>query len=422
MNEVVLTPEQKRQWTETMNLLGWVAPGFRHIFYRMLTQAHGEHSAIFTNEVPTAATDGYNMLVNPEWYFKRSLMERVFIAAHEIAHNFFEDVELLHRCAASGKVPMINGSTLPFEEDVMEVAADYRINALLVDSKIGKMPKSVDENGKETQIGCYNVKIATANDSIYDVYAKVYKQKKASGGKLGVKGFDKLLEPGKSMGKQAASAAAARNGQQWAIEIAIARDLQERAQGGCPGALSRMFEDLLEPKVPWTEHIRTIFARKLGADMYDWRRPDRRFIVQDIHLPSRRGASAGWIAIWADTSGSISQADFRTYLGEFSGIIDEVNPRRLTVYWCDCDLHQTDELAEPGELAELQVRGVKGGGGGTSMLPVLDAIAQEQDAPECFIGFTDGDVKFPNVPPDYPFVWASVSDHTYPFGDVVRIK
>src|ERR1700731_2295437 len=303
----------------------------------------------------------------------------------------------------------------------MQASGDDRINALVIQSKIGVMPKTFDKNGKQIQCGLYDENIATAADSVYDVYAKIYKQKKAKGGQ-GPKGFDKLLKPGKSTGKNPTSAANQRNQQQWAIEIAIARDLQQRAQGNMPGALSRMFEDLLDPKVLWTEMIRTLFARKLGQGNYDWRRPDRRFLMQDIHMPSRRGASAGWIAIWADTSGSISKEDFRTYLGEVASLIDEVNPRRLTVYWCDSAIHQTDEVAEPMDLADLKQRGVKGGGGGTSMMPVLDAIAEELEAPECFIGFTDGCVMFPHVPPSYPIIWATVAPTTYPFGDVVSIR
>jgi predicted metal-dependent peptidase len=420
--ECEVTPAQKKQWEDTVSLMGWKAPGFRHIFYRMLSQGNGELTAIFTKVIPTAATDGFNILVNPEWFFKLTLMERVFVTAHEILHNIYSDVELLHRCAASKKVPMTDGSSLPFEEDVMQLSADYRSNALLIQSKIGNMPKSYDHNGKTIQCGAYDPAIAGPNDSIYDVYKKVYKQKKANKNKLSGQGFDVLLAPGKSMGKQPQQAANSRNGQQWAIELSIARDLQQRAQGTMAGCLSRMFQDILEPKVPWTEHIRTLFARKIGQGNYDWRRPDRRFLMQDIHMPSRRGASAGWLAIWGDTSGSISHSDFRKYFGEFMGIVEEMNPRRLTAYWCDSRIHQVDEIAEPADLETLRHKGVKDGGGGTSMMPVLDEIAKEYEQPEALICFTDGYVTFPSIAPSYPIIWAMITDLTPPFGDVVRLK
>jgi predicted metal-dependent peptidase len=420
--ECDLTPEQQKAWKTTVSMLGWAAPGFRHIFYRLLSQGNGDYTAIFTRAIETAATDGCNILVNPDWFFALRLEERAFVLGHEIVHNVFGDVELGHRWRSAGKVVLKAGKTLPFDEEVMQLAADFRINDLLVTSKLGKMPRKAKEDGKEVQVGCWDTKIATAADSIYDVYAKLYKQKKQNGGKLGIHGFDKLLAPGKSMGKNPQTAANARNNQQWAIEMAVARDLQKRAQGTAAGILGRMFEDMLDPKIPWTEHIRTLFARKLGQGNYDWRRPDRRFLMQDIHMPSRRGASAGWLAIWGDTSGSISADDFKTYMGEFSGIIDEVNPRRLTVYWCDSRIHQVDEVAEPGDLEHLRAKGVKDGGGGTSMIPVLEELAKEYEQPEALICFTDGYVSFPRVQPAYPIIWASITDVQYPFGDVVRLK
>ena len=427
-NECEVTQQQRKQWNETVSLMGWKAPGFRHILYRLLSQGHGELTAIFTRDIPTAATDGCNVLVNPDWYFGldkvkgRTLQERVFVLAHEIMHNVFGDVELLHRCSTSGKVPQVNGGTLPFDNECMQLAADFRINAALIKSKIGLMPESYDDNGKPTQVGAYDLKIATEQDSIYDVYAKLFKKKKQNKGKLGIGMIGQMLAPGKSMGANPHTQAAQRNSQQWAIELAIAKDLQDRAQGSAAGCLSRIFQDLLDPKVPWTEMIRTLFARKLGQGNYDWRRPDRRFIVQDIHMPSRRGASAGWIAVWGDTSGSIAEADFRTYMGEFAGIVEDVNPRRLTVYWCDSRVHQVDEISEPMDLEHLKSKGVKDGGGGTDMHPVLDEIAKEYEQPDCLVCFTDGYVTFPMVAPSYPIIWASVSDVKYPFGDVVSIK
>src|SRR5262245_3266156 len=33
---VPITPEQKRKWEDTMSMMAWVAPGFRHILYKLL--------------------------------------------------------------------------------------------------------------------------------------------------------------------------------------------------------------------------------------------------------------------------------------------------------------------------------------------------------------------------------------------------
>src|ERR1035437_4911457 len=137
----VLTAAQEQQWGDTMSLLQWTAPGLRHLFYRLLTNNKGKYGAVMTRGVPVAATDAKNILINPDTFFKYSLQQRVFIVGHEIAHNFYDDVSFLARCVASQTVPIAGGKTLPFINDLMQKAMDYRINPLLRDSKIGRAPK-----------------------------------------------------------------------------------------------------------------------------------------------------------------------------------------------------------------------------------------------------------------------------------------
>lgn len=415
-----MTPQQKQAWGDTMSLMAWTAPGFRHLFYKLLANNDGEYAAVPTKSIPVAATDAKNILINPDRFFEMQLKERVFVIAHEVVHNVYGDVELLHRCFKAGKVPMHDGTELPFREDLMQKAMDYRINALLVDSRIGSMPKNRDING-ETQAGLYDTKIAGANDSVYDVYRKLYEDD-PDGDKQGKgpKGFDVVLSPGKSTGQNPNSHQ--RNQQQWAVQVGIAQTLEAmNAKGKLPAGLQRMFQDILEPEIPWTDHIQAILARRVGSGSYNWRRPDRRGLMNDICLPSRSGHGAGWIVVWGDTSGSIGEKQLNSYMAELSGIIEDVRPKRLTVIWCDAAIHRIDEMEEPSDLANCKSQGV-GGGGGTSCMPVFEWIAEGQEVPDMFIGLTDGYVDFPPVQPVFPVIWATVAPTKYPWGDVVEIK
>lgn len=415
-----LTATQRGQWGDTKSMMVWKAPGFQHLFLKLLVNNKGDYGALISRKVPVAATDGKNIILNPDAFFDSGdfgLPERTFVLGHEIVHNIYGDVELLHRCNASGKVPMHDGTSLPFDNEVMQKSMDYRINALLVDSKIGKMPM---KDGKPN--GCYDPKIAGPNDSVLDVYAKCYKKKK-DGEDIGPGGFDNLLPPGNSTGQKPGQAASQRNAQKWAVEVAAAQTLEQiRSQGKLAGSLQRMFKEILQPEIPWTDHIRGIFARRLGSGSYNWRRPDRRFIVRDLYMPSRSGHGAGWLVVWGDTSGSIGKGELERYLGELSGIIDDVRPRRLTVLWCDASIHHVDEVEDAGDLLRIKARGV-GGGGGTSCKPVFKWMQDSShEPPDMFIGFTDGAVTFPHKAPPFPVVWASVTDAAYPWGEVVHIN
>ena len=415
-----LTPKQEQQWGDTKSMMVWKAPGFQHLFLKLLVNNKGDYGALMSRQVPVAATDGKNIILNPDTFFDSGdfgLPERTFVVAHEVVHNIFGDVELLHRCASSGKVPQHDGTMLPFDAESFQKSMDYRINALLVDSKIGKMPM---KDGKPN--GCYDLKIAGPNDSVLDVYKKLYK-KKQENEDTGPGGFDKLLPPGNSTGQTPQQAAAQRNNQKWAVEVAAAQTLEQiRSQGKMAGSLQRMFKEIIQPEIPWTEHIKGIFARRLGSGSYNWRKPDRRFIVRDLYMPSRSGHGAGWICVWGDTSGSIGRGELETYMGELSGIIDDVRPRRLTVFWCDSRIHHEDEVEDAGDLMRIKARGV-GGGGGTSCNPVFKRMQQmSYEPPDCFMGFTDGFVTFPDKQPPFPVIWASTTDQKYPWGEVVRIN
>ena len=406
---IALTQAQKAEWDKTAALLQWTAPGFRHILYKLLNKTETGYGAVCTKSVPVAATDARNVLINPGPFFAYTLPERVFILSHEIVHNVFGDVEFMHRCKGSGTVPMDDGKTLPYRHGTMNKAMDYRINALLRDSKIGSPPKDC----------CLDDTIATAATSCTEAYKKVYEDEESGGKKTGpYQSFDVILAPGTSNGTTSQQ----RNQQAWATEIATAAALEAmKKQGHGKGALQRMFDSILNPVIPWTDHIRGIFNRKVGSGSYNWRRPDRRFIVRDIHMPSRSGNGANWVVCWGDTSGSIGPAELTRYLGELSGIIEDCKPKRLTVIWCDSSIHGVSELTDAADLVDLQQNGV-GGGGGTSVKPVFDWIADSTEKPDVFIGFTDGFVTFPRQMPDYECIWASTTNHTFPWGDVVRIN
>lgn len=415
-----LTPEQRQKWTDTMAMMTWTAPGFQHLLYKLLNAQNNtksDYAAVMTRDCGNAATDARNILVNPDWFFKLTLPERVFVLGHEIVHNVYSDVELLHRCATTGQVPMNDGTSLPFQNDLMQRSMDYRINALLIESRIGKPPKE----------GNFNEEIK-ANDSVLDVYKKTYEEEHPDGPGDGPGpgnnpgGFDNIMKPGSASGQNPNTHQ--RNPQQWAVEIATAQTVEAmRSQGKMAGALKRMFQTILEPEVPWIDHIETLINRTVGDGGIDWSQPHPYWGAYDFFVPGETGKGAGWIVVWGDTSGSRNDAELASNMAELAGIMEAVNPERLTVLWCDADINNVDELTDPADLAHIQARGT-GGGGGTDYEPVIDWIRDNGNGavPDLFVGFTDGYVSFPAREHPFPTIWASSTDRPYPFGQVVRVN
>jgi predicted metal-dependent peptidase len=402
ITHVVLSSEDKRKWIETRSALLWTAPAFTHLLFSMLNPSKGELAAIFTEDIPIAATDGSNLILNPKTFFKYSLGKRIFIVCHEIFHCMWNHCVLSRPFRENKKVKFLDGTSLPYDAHQMNIAMDLVINDALIVSKIGDFPEE----------GCHDTNIATYKDSFLDAYKKVYKKKPDGKG-----GFDVLLEPGSCDGKDPGQASQDRSEAAWGTAVAAAM-AAAKAQGKLPAALERLFTEVLEPVAPWQDLIRAFFARKVGAGSYDWRKPDRRLISRDIYSPQRSGGGCGDVVVGIDTSGSIGQTQLDVFFAEMRGILEDVRPVRLHVVWCDAKVHKVDELDQSSDLGGLKPVG----GGGTDFRPVFDWIDEAGVVPDALVYLTDGEGRFPSDAPAYPVVWGSIQPISkYPFGDVVDI-
>ena len=410
-----LTAEQVQQWSDTMSHMMWTAPGFRHLFFKLLSTnnkaGQAPYVAVMDPEAGIAMTDGANIMINPDRFFKEfTIPERTFIMSHEVVHNVFDDVSLIKRCSSTGVVPMHDGTTMPFNNASMQRAMDLRIDSLLIESRIGKPPQiSIDrlaEHGCDTAV--------TANESVLDVYKRVYQDD--DGGTNNPGGFDSIQPNANSAGSPVQH-----NPQQWAVEVAAAQTLEQiRTQGKMAGALQRMFQEILNPEIPWTEHIKGLVNRTIGSGNRDWRRPDRRFIGRDIYLPSPSGFGCNWLVVGGDTSGSIGNQELCAYAAELKAILEDCKPKRLTVIWWDTKVQHVEELESVADLDNLSPKG----GGGSDSRDFFNWIHDNaHEPPDMVIAFTDLCIRFPDKEPPMPVIWASVEKNgTAPFGEIVHIN
>jgi predicted metal-dependent peptidase len=435
MQEVQITPAQLRKWEDAVSMMTFTAPGFLHLLYKLLNAQNntsGTYVCIFSEDVPTAATDSINIIVNPKFYLDTlSLAERVFVLGHEILHNVFNDVALLHRCRIQNHVLMPEGDKLAFDSDVMQIAMDARINALLIESKIGKPPEA----------GVYDKKVK-GTDSVYPIYRR-YLQEKQQGKKPGNQPgnqpggqgdqprpnqgtgegqvFDDLLKPGQATGQKPQDAVNQRSEQRWAVELEVARQMEmTRTQGRMAGSLAIMFRNLLEPEVHWLDHIETMVKRVTGDGSVDWYQPNPWLGHNEYFVPADTGLGSGWIVVWGDTSGSVNNDRVQArYISEMAGLMEQANPRRLTIVWADAKVQNVEEITDPAEMRNVKPKG----GGGTDYSPVLKWIRDNGNGelPDLLIAFTDGEVSHGKETP-YPVIWACNTDKAFPWGQVVRIK
>jgi predicted metal-dependent peptidase len=458
---VKLTSQERRYWEDTLAALSWIAPGFIHILYTMLANSGDDDVALFTHDIDaTAATDGYQLIFNPQKFFKYPLMERCFAVLHEIMHEILNHVQVGYHFKVKGTMTM-DGKTVPYDHMFANIMQDFVINAILIASKMGKFNPD----------WLWNTDVATEHDQWMHVYFKHWRDRPKikinlscnspgqGQGKPGDKGkgkgkaddlrdprkpqagapdpnaegdgppspdsphqFDVHLDPHQSKGEDPADVPD-RNEAQWEMAIKAGMEIQI-AQGKMPAALKMFFDEVLRPKVDWTDHIRGILLRIAGSGAYDWRKLDRRLITRGIGSPGQTGHGAGVIVVGGDTSMSVfhNQRLVMRWIGEVGGMVEDVQPEETHVVWCDTEVKRVDVCTDAHDVRKMVYDGIPGGGG-TKFYPVFKYIEDNDLRPDALIYLTDGEGEFPKREPDYPVIWGDISHGKvkYPWGSVVDI-
>lgn len=333
----------------------------------------------------TAYTDGTHFGYNPAFIDSLDDQEVLYLTAHEPTH-----------CIAGH--PWRRGERDP---EIWNLACDHVINLMLNEHGVGRMPKCgvADPRFK-----------GMSEEQVYDILVK------ESGGKGKGKG-NKPGGPGSGNGKGALDEIRdASNPQQaeadWKVKAAQAVKMA-KMMGSVPAGIEEMVGALLKPKLPWRELTRR-FVQSVKADDYTWRLPRRRYIGQDIYLPSLHSESVPLMVVVIDISGSTAEHQ-EQFGGEMKSIVEEVLPEKTIVIYCGCAVQKVVEF----ERGELVMESFKGSGG-TSFKPPFEYLEKNGIEPACLIYLTDLEGDFP-APPPYPVLWVSTKDHVAPFGETIQL-
>jgi predicted metal-dependent peptidase len=176
----------------------------------------------------------------------------------------------------------------------------------------------------------------------------------------------------------------------------LAKDIDDALRQGkllagkLKGNIPREIADALAPKVNWREAMRefiTSFCQE--KDEATWRRPSRRWIGQDIYMPSLIGESVGRLAVCIDMSGSIGVAEVGQFLGEVKAICETVRPEGIDLLYWDTEVCRHEKY-DQDQLDMLLASTKPAGGGGTDPQCIVDYLRANKMKPECAVILTDG--------------------------------
>lgn len=331
-----------------------------------------------------------NIYYNPTWVETKTREELMFVLCHEVMH-----VVCMHALRKGGR-----------DHRLWNIAGDYYINAFLVSSDVGSMPKD----------GLY---MDGADEmTTEEIYNKIIENQEAQDKAKSEADKDEMsgdVQPGE--GAPLTPEEEAEEQLRTKLDVAdAARTARER--GKCKGALERMIGELLTTKMKWYEVLEKYFTA-LVSQKQSWARPNRRFVSAGAYLPTNdKEASLGTVVIGIDTSASIGPRELQYFGGHLNAILEQCRPEKVYVVYCDCEVNNVDEFGQEAYPVKL----VPHGGGGTDMRQVVEWIEDNEiNADLCCI-LTDGWTPYPETSP-CPLVWAiTESGHEPPLGDVVVIE
>ena len=356
------------------------------------------------DDLPTACTDGRNTYYGRKFVDKLKDSELKGLILHENLHKAFRHTTVWKHLYKQSP-------------QLANMACDFVINLMIHDS---------DPQGSNVTLpegGCLDEKYRGMDAG--EVF-RMLKQEQEQGGGNG-KG------DGSGEGEQASGSGFDEHDWESADEMSedekqtLAREVDQALRQGAllagklNGNVPREITEAMEAKVNWKEVLRD-FVNSICADKDNstWRRPNRRWVDQDVYMPSAIGEAVGRIVVAIDTSGSIGQAEVGQFLGELLSICNHVQPEGIDLMYWDTEVC-AHEKYDRGDYEAIMTSTKPAGGGGTSADCIPKYIAQHKLNPECVIVLTDGyiggwgDWK-------HPVFWGMTSHMVAPVGISVRIE
>jgi len=389
-------------------------------------------------------TNGIVIGYNPDAVLSMSILNNVFIIAHEVMHNL-----MCHATRRNGR-----------DKRLWNIAGDYCINSILVKMEIGAMPTSPDGIPEGLIDPRYDGSKMTT-EMVYDLlHSKVKpKGKKKSSFKKKMKGnaksepdtndepppqkaedliaeqFKEELEKikiglvddykpeGESNWKGADSdddestessaglVVSSQELEDMYIESSARAEFASSKKAGKGGFnLNEIIELNNTETVSWEDALKEYLTLKSKVKK-NWMRPSNKWLQQGFWMPSKSGKKLDDIVIMIDESGSMSEEEVQAVFTNINELFEDGDIPLCNVavihfagYSDIPDKHV--ELVGEGTMPQYK-RLVSGGTNFTGAFnKAMELELRGEINPSCYIVMTDMEDSYPEEP-DHPVLWMS---------------
>lgn len=344
-------------------------------------------------KVPTAAVtviQGVPTFVfNTEWMGKQTEEGCKTVLKHEVLHLVMDHLKSLEK--------MPKGEQ--FLKAVSNIATDCAINQYLESLPDG----CVTLQTVEKQVG-YALEPFQTSDYYFE-HLKKSKWERAKPGEPGLQTLDDHdLDLGDTdAGNEEINRASARG---------VARKAVAQSAGNAPGAVVKALAMGDGSQLPWRQILRNfILTRVTSSTLNTAKRVNRRF---SLPIPGKKRKRTLTLGVCTDSSGSVSDAQYGSFMSELQSICKNVELTWLIQ--ADAQVQKVEKLNSKSKLS-----GSRHGYGGTAYQPAIDK-AKELGC-DVIIYFGDFDCADTPTNPKVPFLWVGVGNQAPPadFGKVLRL-
>jgi predicted metal-dependent peptidase len=360
---------------------------------------------VMTNTIPTAATNGRDLLFNADFVHSLNAQELDGILVHELLH-----LALLHVPRRGVRDHM-----------VWNIAADIHVNGIVYSLKQLKLPAGAVED------------LGLAPLCVEEIYEKLLNDRKSTSNdrltlrrqahKLEVVDLVELPDEGRdSHDSRENSALSAQLVTTWTSNVSCALGMAgKQHHGSPPAALLRSVLEANSPQINWQSAL----WRSVVRTPDDFAGFDRRHLWRGLYVEALESEMVD-IDVCIDTSGSVSDIQLSEFLGVLRNIVSSYPTVRCRLYYADTQCVGPFEVYVDRPVAPAV------GGGGTDFRPFFAAVAAQgaadgasSNASPTVIYITDGYGTFPQTAPDLEVLWVVTSggklSKDFPFGTVLRM-
>lgn len=398
-----------------------------------------------SDDIPTACTDGRN-----EWYGRQCIDESTdkevgFYVAHENFHKACRHM-------------IIYQQLWEVDAQLISFATDYWINGTLVKLDPNEILIAMPRKNGE-RMGLYDERFYDEDEkcwmSVPQIFRILLAEKKKKGKCRQGEGEGEGQGKGKggngsspngggdqSRGKsghpdlldkhdwEGAAKLTKEEQKELATEVgqAIRQGVYAAKKAGLgTGGLAIELDEMVTPKVNWKDQLKQfINASCNDKDISSWRRPNRRFLHDDIIMPTLEGETIKELVVAVDASGSMYfDNEFTKAMSEVKGMATTLKVDKVHLLYWDGEVDTPHEVYDSSTFANVMVETEPVGGGGTTPACIPAYMKEQGITPDCVIVLTDGDVcgwgKW-----SVPVMWAIVGDpHKHrisPVGKTIHVE